>query len=197
MCYYRCRKWQMITWGYCGTSNAHWHVTVQFRAKIKFMKRQNFYSAYKCKSKCLSSDIPESLVGCTNFCNLSTGTHSIIVSSLGDSEISGTIQHVLFCQAPTTAEWEEAEWNEFTWHFYMTKLWESNLRPFDLESNTLSTRPNAPRLFCYHLSRFFKASNLGNCTFHDSNHLFAFIFYCNSLYASPFAQQLHFFVFKL
>ena len=52
---------------------------------------------------------------CTNFYNPSTGTHSIIVSSpLRDSEISGTIQHVLLCQVPTTAEWEEAECNEFT-----------------------------------------------------------------------------------
>ena len=39
--------------------------------------------------------------------------HTIIVSSpLGDSEISGTIQHVLFCQVPAPADWEEAEWNE-------------------------------------------------------------------------------------
>ena len=42
MYYYRCRKRQMITWRYCGISNAHWHVTIQFRAKIKFIERQKF-----------------------------------------------------------------------------------------------------------------------------------------------------------
>ena len=94
--------------------------------KSNLWKDKNVLSI-KCKSKCLSSDIPESLADCTIFYNPSTGTYSIIVSSpLGDSEISGTIQQVLFCQAPTTAEWEDAERNEFTWHFYMTKQWELN-----------------------------------------------------------------------
>ena len=181
----------MITWRYCRVSNAHWHVTIQFKSKNQIYRKTKIYSAYKCKSKCLSSDIPESLADCTNFCNPSTGTHSIIISSLlGDSEIS--LQFSMFVLSGTYYCWVGR--SRMEWGVYMTLLYDQAM---EIEPQSFwswvqhpTTRPNAPRLFCYHLSRFFKASTLGNCTFHDSNHLLALIFYCNSVCAFPFAQQL-------
>ena len=48
------------------------------------------------------------------------------------------------CQVPIMAGWTKAVWNtKFAWHFYTWSALESNPRPSDLESNTLSTGPHA------------------------------------------------------
>ena len=103
----------MIAWRYCGISNAHWHATIQFRAKIKFIERQKFIQHINVKVNVYLQ------ISLRVKWTVQTFTTLVLEHTLSLSHLRWEIQKspvqfsmFLLCQVPTTAKWEEAEWNE-------------------------------------------------------------------------------------